>query len=85
MRTFLICLALFAITPAIFAQDTVFHHDLSVSLDPASGQLEVSDTITLPEAMEWAADKLGLDPKKRPTKFSNLTIAQLAELAAEID
>jgi hypothetical protein len=85
MRKFLIYLALFAISPVVFAQDTVFHHELSVSLDPASHQLEVSDTITLPELKEWADLEFslheGLSPQSQTDGLSIEKIPDSTDLA----
>ena len=52
MKKFLICLSLLASSSFIHAQDVVFHHDLTVRIDPATAQLEVSDTITFPDSAD---------------------------------
>ncbi|MCW8925189.1 MAG: M28 family peptidase, partial [Xanthomonadales bacterium] len=54
MRNPLITLALFVMCNSVFAQDVIFHHDLAVTIDPASSQLEAKDTITLPDPADLA-------------------------------
>ncbi len=52
MRNSLAILVLIALFNTAFAQDVIFHHDLSVTVDPASGKLEAEDTIRLPASTE---------------------------------
>ena len=51
----LCCLSLAAAGPAVLAQvpgpPEAIHHDLQVSLDPAAGEIEVRDTLTLPPSL----------------------------------
>ena len=50
MKKILTCLALLVSSSAVHAQDLVFHHELTASIDPATAQLKVSDSITFPES-----------------------------------
>ncbi len=50
MKNFLISLTLLTFSSIIYAQDVVFHHQLTVKINPATSLLEVTDTITIPES-----------------------------------
>ncbi len=50
MRKPLISLALLTLSCSIYAQVPVFHHELTASIEPATSQLKVTDTITFPES-----------------------------------
>ena len=52
MRNSLVTLVLVTLFNTAFAQDVIFHHDLSVTVDPSSGQLDVQNTITPPAPSE---------------------------------
>ena len=56
MRKLLSSLAVLVLSNSIYAQDVVFHHELKVSLNPATSQLVANDTITIP----GSADLSGL-------------------------
>jgi len=67
MRKFLTSLVLLTLSCSIHAQDVVFHHELTVSIDPATSHLEVTDIITIPESARSSDMRFslheGLSPK----------------------
>jgi len=75
MRKTLICLMLLLAGSTLHADDSglgvVFHHDLTVTVDPATSELAVEDTVTVPD--EMGLDGLtfslheGLSPKSLTT------------------
>ncbi len=54
MRSARISLVLLLSGAMAHAQDVVFHHQMTVSIDPATAQLDVEDTISLPDTLDFA-------------------------------
>ena len=71
MKKFLTCLVLLASSSFIHAQDVVIHHELTVSIDPATAQLEVSDTITFPESAVMSDLAFSLHEGLSPQSLTN--------------
>jgi hypothetical protein len=77
MRKLLSSLALLVLSNSICAQDVVFHHELKVSLNPATSQLLVNDTITIPESADLSSLTFSLHEGLSPQSLTDgITIEQ---------
>ena len=87
MKKFLTCLALLTSSGFIHAQDVVFHHELTVSIYPGTAQLEVNDTITFPESVDFSDLTFSLHEGFSPKSLTDgVTIEQtVAETDAAVD
>ena len=71
MKTFLTSLALLAVSGVVLAQDVVFHHEMTVSVDPATSQLGVKDTITIPGSTELSGLTFSLHENLTPKSLTD--------------
>jgi len=86
MRKFLASLALLTLSCGAYAQDVVIHHELTVSLDPATAQLEVIDTVTIPESAELSGLAFSLHEGLSPQSLTDgVTIEQTTDEAGAAD
>ena len=86
MKKFLTCLVLLASSSFIHAQDVVYHHELTVSIDPATAQLEVSDTITFPEPADLSGLTFSLHEGLSPQSLTDgVTIEQTTDASGATD
>ncbi len=86
MKKFLTCLVLLASSSSIHAQDVVFHHELTVNIDPATSQLEVNDTITFPESADVSGLTFSLHEGLSPQSLTDgVSIEQTTDEAGATD
>lgn len=86
MRKLLSSLAVLVLSNSIFAQDVVFHHELEVSLNPATSQLVVNDTITIPESADLSSLTFSLHDGLSPQSLTKgITIEQTKNATSTTD
>jgi len=71
MRKSLTILVLAALSNVVFAQDVIFHHELTVSIDPDTAKLEVKDTIKIPESADLSALSFSLHENLSPQSLTD--------------
>ena len=71
MRKFLASLALVTLSGTLYAQDSIFHHELTVDVDPATSRLEVTDTITIPESADLSGLTFSLHENLAPQSLTD--------------
>ena len=71
MRKSLTMLVLVDFSNIVFAQDVVFHHELTVSIEPATAKLEVNDTIKIPESADLSALSFSLHENLSPQSLTD--------------
>ena len=71
MKTFLTSLALLTVSGIVLAQDVVFHHEMTVNIDPATAQLGVKDTITIPGSAELSGLTFSLHENLTPKSLTD--------------
>ena len=86
MRKSLTILVLIALSNLVFAQDIIFHHELTVSIDPATAKLEVNDTIRIPESADLSALSFSLHENLSPQSLTDgVSIEQAIDEAESED
>jgi aminopeptidase N len=86
MRKLLASLALLTLSSNMYAQDVVFHHELTVSLDPATSKLVVNDTITIPESADLSSLTFSLHDGLSPQSLTDgVTIEQSSDETGAAD
>ena len=86
MRKFLTSLALLALSSLTHAQDVVFHHELSISINPAASQLVANDTITIPESADLSGLTFSLHEGLSPQSLTEgISIEQTIVEAGSTD
>ena len=71
MRKSLTMLVLLFLSNIVFAQDVVFHHELTVNIDPATAKLEVTDTIKIPESTDLSTLGFSLHENLSPQSLTD--------------
>ena len=86
MRNFLTSLALVVLSGSLYAQDVVFHHELTVAVDPATAKLEVKDTISFPESTDLSGLTFSLHENLSPKSLTDgVSIEQFVDEAGAKD
>jgi hypothetical protein len=86
MTKFLTSLALIALSGMAHAQDVVFHHELTVSVNPDTAQLEVTDIITVPASVKLSGLTFSLHEGLSPYSLSDgVSIEQISDEAGPAD
>jgi hypothetical protein len=90
MRKILVCLALVFAGTTLHADDAaqgvVFHHDLSVTVDPSTSVLTVEDTVTVPDGVELSGLGFSLHEGLSPKSLTGgITVEKSDEKAGAAD
>jgi aminopeptidase N len=90
MRKTLVCLALVLACTPLHADDNglgvIFHHDLAVTVDPSTSQLDVENTVTVPDSMALDGLTFSLHEGLSPQSLTDgVTIQETEEKAEAAD
>ncbi len=86
MRNILSVLALLVLTTGLQAQETIYHHDLDVNVNPVKHTVEVSDTITVPENIDMSSLRFSLHDGLSPTSpTAGISIVKIKNTSASND
>ena len=86
MKTGLLSVALFFSAFSVHAQDTVVHHELTVRIGPSTAQLDVTDTISIPEGMSVKGLTFSLHEGLSPKSLTaGVSVEPIGEQAAVAD
>ena len=86
MKTGLLSAALFFSAFSVHAQGVVVHHELTVRIGPSTAQLDVSDTISIPDSMSFEELTFSLHEGLSPTSLTaGVSVAPIGGQAAAAD
>ncbi|MCF6264785.1 MAG: hypothetical protein L3J24_14525, partial [Xanthomonadales bacterium] len=88
MRNFLSGLALLALVLAstLQAQETLYHHDLDIKIDPIKHTIEVRDSITIPDGVDLKTLRFSLHEGLSPSSpTAGVSIIEIPEASANVD